>query len=183
MIDRDTSGRKVRKGILHALVPMRAYRSLVDIKDSFVRIGRMIRGEPLAPRELSTPTAQAEDDLVSEGRNIVGELDPVARFNLFYTAMKWTEVDFRRQMTAIRRGHAIRLCAMGVALLLIPSLWVKYGWMSCIYDISVIAYLAARCIKSACLYTQMEERSLVEFKDLRARQGYWLLKRSFWFLD
>lgn len=120
--------------------------------------------------------------VISEGKSIVMALSASDRFETLYEGLGWTKETLEKQMVAIRRTHTIRLSALYLTGLLLPGMTLRYGWMPAVYDLVVIGFLSARSIRSACYYTQLQERSLMGFKDLWARPNWWILRRSFWFL-
>lgn len=178
--------KKAGRGVLWALLPMRALESLSASKDSLSRIGKMLRtgeGEPLYDAKEPTHTELEEAHLVEQGRKIVLGMEEHERFDLYVSSMEWTDDALAAQMTSIRRSHSIRLSMLYIVLLLIPGMVWRYGFWTVLYTGPFALYLAVICLKSACFYTQLNERALWTFRQLRERPEFWLLKRAFWYLD
>jgi hypothetical protein len=182
--------RTVGKGLLWAFLPMQAWQNLLESKRSIGRMWSMIRDRNAAPfahpeemTESELKRAEAQAEAVEQGKEIILKLSPRDRFELYYKELGWTPESLATQKKALARSHAIRLCMLIFTALISPALAVKQGWWILIYCAGGTAFLSTLCIKSACFFTQIEERALWAFKDLCARPNFWLLKRSFWFLE
>lgn len=176
--------RLIRRGIMQAFLPMYAVKSLSEAKDGVGRIVQMIRtGKPVDREGNVQEVPQEEIDLIESGKEKVLALDVHTRFEYYYEQLGWDEESLAEQKKAIYRSHLIRYSILLICLILYPVIWIQYGFVRSLFTLSVIAYLTVTCIKAACFYTQLEERALWSFAQLRARPNHWLLKRAFWFLE
>jgi len=184
-MNKPKSGKRLAMRVVaEALLPVQAFRSLRASVRSLKRTATMIRtGKPSLDGELPAPKENVEESqVINEGKSIVMALGPRDRFQTLFEGLGWTDESLQKQKTAIQRTHTIRLSALYLAVLLLPGICLRYGWMPAVYDIALIAFLSARSIRSACYFTQLQERSLMGFKELWGRPDWWLFKRSFWFL-
>jgi hypothetical protein len=184
--------RWVLRGLMEAFLPMQAWRNLRDSGRSLTRTGRMIiSGKPSdefgsrKQRESAgTELDRAEAALIREGKGIIFSLPSRERFEAMYHGMEWTEEKLEKQKTSLRRGHAIRLFFLYLAIVLLPGVIYRYGLIPMISTLSVIAFLWVMCLRSFCWYTQLQERALMDFKELKDRLGWaGLMAKATWFLD
>lgn len=166
---------------------MAAFKRVVDTKDSFTRIKRMLRGERLYEEQLSEEEAADRREQMKQvkvGREIVMGMEEHDRFEFMYQEMGWDEESLAYQKNAIVRSHAFRLSILFLLVLLMPAIVYKFGWWVLFYTLSLSIYLCVVCLKSTCFYTQLDERALWSFKQLRERRPkFWLYKRAFWYLN
>jgi hypothetical protein len=185
--------RWVRRGLIELLLPMQAWRNLRDSAHSLGRTGKMIvSGKPSEefnrPKDDATVEAdRADEALVREGKRIIFSLPAKERFEAMYQGNGWTEEKLEKQKTALRRGHGVRLFLLYLAIVLLPGIILRYGKNGIIPMVStlaVISFLWVRCLRDFCFYTQLEERALMSFKELKDRLGWiGMMAKATWFLD
>lgn len=177
------TARKVGKGILWAVFPVQAWRNLVSTKDSVKRIAEMARrGKTVRPEEMNEVQLKRHE-LEEVGREMVLELEEHDRFEYMAQELKFTDADIVEKMRALAKGHAIRFCLLIFAIIITVGLTFRFGIRPFIYGSAATLYLTAACIKTACLYTQLQERALWSLRQLIARPNMWIWRRAFWFLD
>lgn len=179
---RDTA-RKVGKGILWAVFPVQAWRNLVSTKDSVKRIAQMARrGRTLRPEEMNELQLKRYE-LEQVGREIVLGLEEHERFEYMAGQLGWDEEGLAEKTRALARSHAIRFCLLIFTVIITVGLTIKFGFRPLVYGSAAAMYLTAACIKTTCLYTQLQERALWSLLQLATRPKLWLWRRAFWFLD
>lgn len=177
------AARKVGKGVIWAVVPVAAWRNLVSTKESLTRIREMARrGRTVLPEEMSD-TQLKRYELEIEGREIVLGLEEHERFVYMAEQLGWTEEALSEKMRALSRGHAIRLCILIFTVIISIGLAFMFGFRPVIYGSAAAFYLAAICIKTTCLFTQLQERALWSLVQIVRRPDAWIWRRAFWFLD
>ncbi|MBY0242569.1 MAG: hypothetical protein K2X55_24975 [Burkholderiaceae bacterium] len=177
------TARKVGKGILWALFPVQAWRNLVSTKDSVRRIAQMARrGKTVRPEEM-TELQLKRYELEQVGREIVLELEEHERFEYMAQQLGWDEAGLVEKARALTRAHAIRFCLLIFTVIITIGLTAKFGLRPFIYGSAAALYLTAACIKTTCLYTQLQERALWSLPQLVTRPKFWIWRRAFWFLD
>lgn len=182
----------LRKVLTEVIFPMQAIRSFRESGRSLKRTAAMLKtGKPLAPSsdiqkqapvEETEEAAESEHELLARGREIVLSLEPQARFEAMAAGLKVTQADIERKMVAMSRAHAVRLCFLYFCVFMLPALGIKVGGWALFADLVFVFSLSIRCLRSGCLYTQLEERSLIEFGDFIKRPPMWVLARVFWFV-
>lgn len=179
---RDTA-RKVGKGIVWAVFPVQAWRNLVSTKDSVKRIAQMARrGKTLRPEEMNELQLKRYE-LEQVGREIVLCLEEHERFEYMAEQLGWDEASLVEKTRALSRSHAIRFCLLIFTAIITVGLTIKFGFRPLVYGSAAAMYLTAACIKTTCLYTQLQERALWSLRQLAARPKFWIWRRAFWFLD
>jgi len=179
---RDTA-RKVGKGILWAVLPVQAWRNLVSTKDSVKRIAQMARrGKTLRPEEMNELQLKRYE-LEQVGREIVLGLEEHERFEYMAEQLGWDEEGLAEKTRALARSHAIRFCLLIFTVIITVGLTIKFGFRPLVYGSAAAMYLTAACMKTTCLYTQLQERALWSLLQLATRPKFWLWRRAFWFLD
>lgn len=179
---RDTA-RKVGKGILWAVLPVQAWRNIVSTKDSVKRIAQMARrGKTVRPEEMDELQLKRYE-LEQVGREIVLGLEEHERFEYMAQELGWDEAGLAEKARALARAHAIRFCLLIFTVIITFGLTFKFGMRPFIYGSAAALYLTAACIKTTCLYTQLQERALWSLRQLATRPNLWLWRRAFWFLD
>lgn len=177
------TARKVGKGVLWAVFPVAAWRNIVSTKESIARIRDMARrGRTVRPEEMDDIQLKRHE-LEMEGREIVLALEEHDRFDYMAEQLGWTEEALAEKMRALSRGHAIRFCLLVFTVILTIGLAVLFGIRPVIYGSAATLYLTATCIKTTCLYTQLQERALWSFTQIISRPNGWIWRRAFWFLD
>jgi hypothetical protein len=182
----------LRKVLTEVIFPMQAIRSFRESGRSLKRTATMLKtGKPLAPSsesqkqqpaEEAEEVAKSEQDLLARGREIVLSLYPEARFEAMAVGLNVTPADIDQKMVAMARAHAVRLCFLYFCVFMLPALGIKVGGWAFFADMVFVFSLSIRCLRSGCLYTQLEERSLIEFGDFIKRPPMWVLARVFWFV-
>lgn len=177
------TARKFGKGVLWAVFPVQAWRNLVSTKDSIKRIAHMARrGRTLRPEDMNE--AQLKKHEVEQiGREMVLDLEEHERFEFMAEQLKFSDADIEQKMRAMVKAHAIRLCLLIFTVIITIGLTFKFGLRPFVYGSAATLYLTASCIKTVCLYTQLQERALWNLRQLIARPGMWIWRRAFWFLD
>lgn len=179
---RDTA-RKVGRGVLWLVFPVQAWRNLVSTKDSVKRIVEMARrGKTVRPEEMNDVQLKRHE-LEQIGRELVLELEEHERFEYMAERLNFTDNAIAEKMRALTRAHAIRFCLLIFAIIITFGLTVRFGIRPFVYGSAATLYLTATCIKTACLYTQLQERALWSLRQLIARPRMWIWRRAFWFLD
>jgi hypothetical protein len=177
--------RGIGKGVLWAVLPVYAFQKLVSTKESLVRIREMARRgktrDVRSPDELSE-VERKRWELEAEGREIVLHLEVHDRFVYMATQMGWTEEIISSEMRALSKAHAFRFCLLLFTLVLDVGLTIRFGFRPFVFGSGAALYLSAVCLKTACLYTQLDERALWSFSDLMTRPNFWIWRRAFWFL-
>jgi hypothetical protein len=177
------AARKVGKGALWALFPLAAWRNIVSTKESVTRIREMARrGNTVRPEDMNEIQLKRHE-LEMEGREIVLSLEEHERFDYMAEQLRWTEDALSEKMRALSRGHAIRFCLLIFTIIFTIGLAVMFGFRPIVYGSAATLYLTATCIKTTCLYTQLQERALWSFTQIIARPNAWIWRRAFWFLD
>lgn len=177
------TARKVGKGILWAVFPVQAWRNLVSTKDSVKRIAQMARrGKTIRPEEMDEVQLKRYE-LEQVGREIVLGLEEHDRFDYMAEQLGWDEAGLADKSRALARSHAIRFCLLIFTVIITTGLTIKFGFRPLIYGSAAAMYLTATCIKTTCLYTQLQERALWSLYQLAARPNFWIWRRAFWFLD
>lgn len=185
--DKSSNRGRFRRGLLWAFFPTRAFTSLSEAGNTLGRSFRMLRDRKFeAPEELAP--AQEEKlrrrkEQIDEGKKVVLSLEEHDRFEYFVEGLGWTAEEIESQKRGIRIGHLFRLGLLYLLIFLLPALCWRYGMWQFFYLVPFGLFLSTLCLKAACFYTQLEERALWSLKQLRARPGYWLYKRAFWFFD
>jgi hypothetical protein len=182
MTIRDTA-RKVGKGVLWLVFPVQAWRNLVSTKDSVKRIAEMARRGKTARPEQMNDVQLKRHELEQIGRELVLDLEEHERFEYMAEQLKFTDDAIAEKMRALTRAHAIRFCLLIFAAILTCGLTVKFGIRPFVYGSAAMLYLSAACIKTTCLYTQLDERALWSLRQLIARPKMWIWRRAFWFLN
>lgn len=177
------AARKVGKGALWALFPVAAWRNLVSTKESITRIREMARRGKTARPENMSDIELKRHELEMEGREIVLGLEEHDRFVYMAEQLGWTEEALREKMRALARGHAIRFCLLIFTVIITVGLAVMFGFRPIIYGSAAAFYLTAACVKTTCLYTQLQERALWSLTQIITRPNAWIWRRAFWFLD
>lgn len=182
----------LRKVLTEVIFPMQAIRSFRESGRSLKRTATMLKtGKPLAPSsesqkqqpaEEAEEVAKSEQELLARGREIVLSLEPEARFEAMAVGLNVTQADIDQKMVAMARAHAVRLCFLYFCVFMLPALGIKVGGWAFFADMVFVFSLSIRCLRSGCLYTQLEERSLIEFGDFIKRPPMWVLARVFWFV-
>jgi len=179
---RDTA-RKVGKGIVWAVFPVQAWRNLVSTKDSVKRIARMARrGKTVLPEEMNELQLKRYE-LEQVGREIVLSLEEHERFEYMAEQLGWDDQAQAEKIRALSRSHAIRFCLLIFTVIMTFGLTVKFGFRPFVYGSAAAMYLTAACVKTTCLYTQLQERALWSLRQLVTRPNFWIWRRAFWFLD
>jgi len=177
--------RKVGKGILWAVFPVYAWKKLVSTKESFIRMRDMARRgktRQVPPIEELTEVERKDYELEAEGRALVLQLEVHDRFYYMATQLGMTDVEIETKMHALSRSHTFRFCLLLFTLVLTIGLSLVFGIRPAVFGSAASLYLTAVFLKTACLYTQLEERALWSFADLMKRPGLWIWRRTFWFL-
>lgn len=178
--------RRVSKGIAYTLLPLSAVDSLRRARASWSRSFEMIRTGDAVPFEETVEEKKeraVERALVDMGKAVVLALEPHERFAYLAEQYGWTEEELVAQKQAIQGSHALRLSLTFVFVLLTPFFYRMFGLHAGLTSLAVVMFLASICLKSACFFIQIEERALWSTSQLRARPGWWLYKRAFWYLD
>ncbi|MGX9718414.1 hypothetical protein ACWYXJ_29725 [Janthinobacterium lividum] len=177
------AARKVGKGIIWAILPVYAWRKLISTKDSVSRIADMAR-RGNTPRAEDMHGLELERyELEQKGREIVLGLEEHERFEYMAGQLGFTDDVIAEKMRALGRAHAIRFCLLIFTLVITIGLTYRFGFRPFVFGSAATLYLSATCVKTACLYTQLEERALWSFGQLIGRAKMWIWRRSFWFLD
>lgn len=177
--------RAVGKGILWAVFPVHSIRQLISTKDSLVRIYEMARrGKTRDPQKVTelSEIERKRFELEEEGREIVLQLEEHDRFLYMATSLGWTEEALEKEMSALSRSHMFRYCLLVFTIVLSLGLTVKFGFRPFVFGSAASLYLTAVCVKTACLYTQLEERALWSFAQLMKRPNFWIWRRALWIL-
>ncbi len=177
--------RVVGKGILWAVFPVHAFRQIVSTKDSLVRIYQMARRGKTRDAEAITELSDIDRkryELEAEGRDLVLQLEEHDRFIYMANALDWTEEAIEKEMRALARSHMFRYCLLIFTVVLSLGLTVKFGLRPFVFGSAASLYLIAACVKTACLYTQLEERALWSLGQIVKRPGLWILRRALWIL-
>jgi hypothetical protein len=188
MKDLGKKAKRVGKGFLWTLLPMRAIDSLSQAGKSVGRMGRMLKnGKAVAPydEEERAPTADEIENakLLEKGREYFLGLEEHERFEMYYQDLGWTPEELAKQKKAISRAHNVRLLFFYILLLVAPAVAWRFGIFPAFYCLIVMVLLGVHCVKDAGLYTQIEERAFWGIKQLILRPKGFLLKRALWFLD
>lgn len=183
MAIRETA-KKVKKGLLWAIFPLYAVQKLRETKDSVGRIIEMGRrgNTPVDPDSLSE-VQRKRYDLEQEGRGVVLEMEEHQRFEYMANELGWDEAAIEAKMRTLARAHAIRFCLLVFTVIITIGLTAKHGIRPLVFGSAATFYLAATCVKSACLHTQLKERALWSLLQVISRPGRWIWRRAFWFLD
>lgn len=177
------TARKVGKGIVWAIFPMQAWRNLVSTKDSVKRIAEMARrGKTVRPEEMDELQLKRYE-LEQVGREMVLGLEEHDRFEYMAEQLGWSEQAVAEKARTLARSHAIRFCLLIFTVIITIGLTIKFGFRPLVYGSAAAMYLTAACIKTTCLYTQLEERALWSLRQLATRPNFWIWRRAFWFLD
>lgn len=177
------AARKVGRGVLWAVFPVQAWRNLVSTKDSVKRIAEMSRrGRTVLPEEMNDIQLKRYE-LEQVGREMVLCLEEHDRFAFMAQELGWTEQALVEKQRALARGHAIRFCLLVFTIIITVGLTIKFGFRPLVYGSAASLYLTAACVKTTCLYTQMQERALWSLRQLVSRPNMWIWRRAFWFLD
>jgi hypothetical protein len=177
------TARKVGKGVLWAVFPVAAWRNLKSTKESLTRIREMARRGKTVPPEEMTDTQLKRHELEMQGREIVLGMEEHDRFNYMADQLGWTAEALSEKMRALARGHTIRFCILIFTVIITIGLAILFGFKPVIYGSAAVLYLTATCIKTTCLYTQLQERALWSLVQLIRRPNAWIWRRAFWFLD
>lgn len=177
------AARKVGKGVVWGVFPVAAWRNIVSTKESITRIREMARrGRTVRPEEMNDIQLKRHE-LEMEGREIVLGLEEHDRFDYMAEQLGWTEAALSEKMRALARGHSIRFCLLIFTIIITVGLAILFGFRPVIYGSAAVLYLTAACIKTTCLYTQLQERALWSLSQITKRPNAWIWRRAFWFLD
>lgn len=177
------AARKVGKGVLWAVFPVAAWRNLVSTKESLIRIREMARRGKTARPEDMNDIELKRHELEMQGREIVLGLEEHDRFEYMAEQLGWTEDALSEKMRALARGHAIRFCLLIFTIIITFGLSLLFGFRPVVYGSAAALYLTATCVKTTCLYTQLQERALWSLTQIITRPNAWIWRRAFWFLD
>ena len=174
----------VGKGIMWAVLPVYAWKKIVATKESLVRIREMAhRGRTIRDPEAMSELERKRYELEQEGREVVLGMEEHERFAYMASALGWTEDTIREKMKVFARAHAIRYCLLVFTVILTAGLTYRYGIRPLIYGSAASMYLTTACVKTACFYTQMEERALWSLVQVVKRPRFWIWRRALWFLE
>lgn len=177
------TARKVGKGLLWALFPVAAWRNLVSTKESISRIVEMAkRGKTARPEDM-TEIELKRHELEAVGREIVLGLEAHDRFEYMAEQLGWNDEAIAEKMRALSRAHAMRFCLLVFTVIITIGLAFMFGFRPVVFGSAATLYLSATSIKTACLYTQLQERALWSLTQILARPNAWIWRRAFWFLD
>lgn len=175
--------KKVGKGVLWAVLPVSAWKQLKSSKDS---VGRIIdlarrRGVKRDPSEMSE-VELAKHKVEEAGRAFVLQMEEHDRFEYMARELGWTREAIEKEARSLARGHAIRFSLLVFCLVMGVGLTAMFGFRPFVFGSAAALYLSATCIRTACMYTQLNERALWSLRQLTLRPNFWLWRRAFWFL-
>lgn len=176
------AAKTVLKGAAYALLPVVAFRHVVATKESIGRIRVMAGRGKTAPRpeELSADE-RSRHELEEQGREIVLALEEHERFDYMAAQLGWTEETLVKKKRELARAHTIRLCLLIFSVIFTGGLAYLFGFRPVVFGSAAAMYLTASCVKTTCLYVQVDERALWSMPQVVKREGFW--KQALWFLE
>lgn len=176
------TARAVGKGLLWALVPMAAWHRVRETKQSWQRIAEMTRRGKYVPRPEEITEHQASQmELADAGREIVLQMEEHERFEYIAAELGFDDEAVEEKKHALARSHAIRLCILIFTAISTVGLGLIFGLIPVVFGSAACMYLTASCVKTTCLYIQLEDRALWTMATVTRREGFW--RRVLWFLE
>jgi hypothetical protein len=120
-----------------------------------------------APDELKRRAA------IEEGKKALAALSAQDRWSYFVHELGYSETDLTQMHLALARAQRIRVVALWVSLVLLPSLVLRWGFPPTCYDLAFCAYMVVRSARSVGFMMQIEDSALWSLAQARARPKFW----------